>query len=452
MIHAERIRRLNRRPVRPGRYVLYWMQASQRAACNHALQFAVARANELGQPVVAAFGLTDDYPEANARHYAFMLEGLAETDQALRRQGVQLVARRGEPDRVAAELAGEASLAVADAGYLRHQRRWRRAFGRAVECAAWQVESDLVVPVQAASDHAEYAARTIRPKLHRCWETFLRPLTEARPRKDSLALRLGGLDLQQPAALLEGLKIDRSVAPVAAFRGGLSQARRRLGRFIRETLNDYADLRSDPGLDVQSHMSAYLHFGQISPLEIALRIRSADHAAKRAREAYLEELLVRRELSANFVYYTRRYDSFACLPRWARRTLCDRRGDRREYRYSLAELEQARTHDPYWNAAMTEMRRTGLMHNYMRMYWGKKILEWTGSPATAFRWALRLNNKYFLDGRDPASYANVAWLFGLHDRPWTPRPIYGAVRAMTAAGLERKFDMQAYVRKVERLG
>jgi len=195
-------------------------------------------------------------------------------------------------------------------------------------------------------------------------------------------------------------------------------------------------------------MSPYLHFGQISPLEIALAVRRSRVRDRANKDAYLEELLVRRELAINFVFYNRRYDVYASLPRWARATLKAHRHDRREHVYTLRQLEAAETHDPYWNAAMTEMRLTGKMHNYMRMYWGKKILEWTRTPAAAFRRALDLNNRYFLDGRDPASYANVAWCFGKHDRPWKQRPVFGTVRYMNAAGLERKFDMDAYVRRV----
>ena len=163
----------------------------------------------------------------------------------------------------------------------------------------------------------------------------------------------------------------------------------------------------------------------------------------------MEELIVRRELAANFVYYHRDYDNFDCLPGWAQKTLADHRKDRRSYTYTLRQLEDAETHDPYWNAAMKEMKTTGFMHNYMRMYWGKKILEWSSSPELAFRNTLAINNKYFLDGRDPNSYAGVAWIYGVHDRAWPQRAIYGKVRCMMASGLERKFDISAYLDKVK---
>jgi len=198
-------------------------------------------------------------------------------------------------------------------------------------------------------------------------------------------------------------------------------------------------------------MSPYLHFGQISPLYLALQISTGPKSLREAQESYLEELIVRRELAMNFAHYTPRYDSFACLPQWARKSLIQHKNDFREALYTRKQLENAQTHDDYWNAAMREMKATGFMHNYMRMYWGKKILEWCRTPEYAFRTSLYLNNKYFLDGRDANSYAGVGWVFGLHDRAWFERPIFGKVRYMAATGLERKCDIKAYVQKVDHL-
>ncbi len=444
MVDHQRVRALNRAADRRGRYVLYWMQASQRAACNHALEAAIEAADRRNLPVVAGFGLTDDYPEANERHYAFMLEGLAETARALADRGVRLVLRRGAPDDVALELAGDAAAVVADRGYLRHQDRWRQRVADEAPCPVLEVEAEVVVPTGAATDKAEYAARTIRPKLRGRWDDFLVPLSEARPRRDSLGMRIDGEDADDVDGLLAGLDVSREIGRTSHFRGGTSRARGLLGVFIRDSLADYADRRNDPSLHIESHMSPYLHFGQIAPLEVALAVRDAD-APREAREAYIEELLVRRELSINYVLHTADYDRYDALPDWARKTLDEHRRDRREYVYSAEDLAAARTHDAYWNAAMTEMRRTGKMHNYMRMYWGKKILEWTESPEDAFETMLALNNAWFLDGRDPNSYANVAWCFGLHDRPWKERDVFGKVRYMNANGLRRKFDIEEYV-------
>jgi deoxyribodipyrimidine photo-lyase len=198
-------------------------------------------------------------------------------------------------------------------------------------------------------------------------------------------------------------------------------------------------------------MSPYLHFGQISPLFIALQTHAAKGIKKQNKDAYLEELVVRRELSMNYCFYNPHYDSYSGLPDWAQKTLKAHRNDKREYIYSITELERARTHDPYWNAAQREMLLTGKMHNYMRMYWGKKILEWSATPEDAFKNALYLNNKYELDGRDPNSFTGVAWCFAKHDRPWNERAVFGTVRYMSSSGLERKFDMDAYVQKIEDL-
>ncbi|MBP7053207.1 MAG: deoxyribodipyrimidine photo-lyase [Phycisphaerae bacterium] len=448
MIHSERIRRLNRQPVRDGRYVLYWMQAAQRSDCNHALEYAIDRGNELHKPVVVAFGLTADFPEANARHYHFMLDGLRETQADLRERGIRMVVQPGPPTTCIPDLAGDACCAVVDAGHLKVQRTWRNQVGQAVECALEEVETNLIVPPDEAADQENFSAGTFRPRIHRQLDHYLVELRPRKPARDSLGLRLAGLDLRDLDRVLADLKVDGSVGRAVGFRGGASEARRRLEDFLANRLDDYAARRNDPNCDAQSHLSPYLHFGQLSPLRAALDARRGSGLG---REAFLEELIVRRELSHNFVCHNPRYDRLDCLPPWAMRTLNSHRRDKREYVYSLEVFEAARTHDPYWNAAQREMVRTGKMHGYMRMYWGKKILEWTRTPREAFRIALYLNNRYELDGRDPNGFAGVAWCFGKHDRPWGERPVFGMVRYMNAAGLRRKFDADAYVRRIERL-
>ena len=450
LIQETRIRRLNDRGPTKGEYVLYWMQQSQRAELNHALEYAVQRANDLNQPLLVGFGLMDDYPEANLRHYHFMLQGLQETQQALHRRGLRMAVRRGSPDAVALRLARGASLVVCDRGYLRHQKFWRRRVSDSFDGEVVQVESDIVVPVEVASDKAEHAARTLRPRIHRHLDDYLVDLSPTPMARDSLGLDAEGLDLGDLDSLLSKLKLDRNVPTVPLFRGGTSEAKTRLRHFLRRQLEGYADHRNRPETDGVSHMSKYLHFGQISPVYVALQVReAASHEEDRAN--YLEELVVRRELAHNFVHFTEDYDLYTCLPGWARATLDEHRDDERPQLYTKTQLDAAATLDPYWNAAMREMKHTGYMHNHMRMYWGKKILEWSRTPESAYRVALDLNNRYFLDGRDPASYANIAWIFGLHDRPWPGRAVYGNVRSMSAGGLERKADMAAYVDRVDEL-
>jgi len=448
-VHEARVRPVNDRPPRAGRFVLYWMQQSQRAACNHALEHAVARANALGLPLRVGFGLTDGYPEANARHYRFMLEGLRETAAALAGRGIPLVARRGSPDAVALALARGAAEIVCDRGYLRHQRDWRREVAAHAACPVVEVEADAVVPVALASSKAEWAARTIRPRIHAHLDEMLvgaPALPLLRTGGDAAAR---GLALDDVDGLLARLAIDRGVPPVPhLFRGGTREARRRLAAFVAGPLRGYGDGRARLEQPAVSHLSMYLHFGQISPVEVALAARGA-RGARAGAAAFLEELIVRRELALNFVARNPTYDRWDAIPAWARATLARHARDPRRPRYRRAQLERAATGDRYWNAAMRDMRYTGYLHNRMRMYWGKKILEWTDEPERAHALALALNNRYFIDGRDASSYANVGWIFGLHDRPWGERPIYGTVRSMTAAGLERKGDMPAFVAAVD---
>jgi deoxyribodipyrimidine photo-lyase len=427
MIEAERVQTLNDRlPVTNGHYVLYWMQQSQRESHNPALEYAIQSANRLNQAVVVLFVLTEQYPEANERHFAFMLQGLREVAISLSKRGVPFVLRRGDAVDVVPELARKASTLVCDRGYLRHQRAWRTRIAQEVDCPVFQVEGDVVVPVD----------RLPRSRLKR--------------RLDSAPMA-GDLDPLDIEGTLAGLGVDRSVDRVACFKGGTTEARRRLRRFASKGLVEYAVARNDPADSRCSTLGPYLHFGQISPVEVFVRIHGTENCSLADREAFLEQLIVRRELSINFVLHQRRYDQFSAVPDWARRSLGNHEKDPRPYAYTLATLEAAETHDPYWNAAMLEMLKTGFMHNYMRMYWGKKIIEWSTAPQRAYRTILRLNNKYFIDGRDPNSYASVAWLFGLHDRPWTERQVFGNIRYMNAAGLERKFDIERYVLWVQSL-
>lgn len=451
-VNQTRVQVINDQEIVPGDYVLYWMQQSQRAEHNPAMDLAIREANRLKRPVIVAFGLTDAYPEANLRHFRFMLEGLQDVEAALRRKGIRLVVRLGEPPEVALKLGRQAALIVCDVGYTRHQRHWRRNVAAEAKCRVLAVEGDAVVPALVASTKAEYAARTFRPRIQKHLDNYLKLPRAVKPRHASMDLEIGGIDLKDIDAILAPLKIDRKVPTVSVlFKGGCQEAKKRLRRFIRSHLTHYDAHSNQPQTDDISTMSPYLHFGQISPVYLALQVRQAHQGQSIDREAYLEELIVRRELAVNFVYYTSDYDRYSCLPEWALKTLADHAKDRRSVIYSREEFEAAQTHDPYWNAAMREMKYTGFMHNYMRMYWGKKILEWSSKPEEAFNTALSINNKYFLDGRDPNSYAGVAWVFGKHDRAWAERPAYGKVRYMAASGLERKCDIRAYVHKVDQL-
>ena len=340
----DRVRMRNDRKQAPGEYVLYWMQQSQRAEDNLALEYAVELANDCNTPLCVVFGLTDDYPDANLRHYQFMLEGLAEVQATLSERGIPLTIRHGSPPDVALESAQKACAVVCDRGYLRHQRNWRREAAQKAPCPLFEVEADVVVPVQTVSDKAEYAARTIRPKIHRELDTFLKTVYARKLNKagDGSKMLPGGIDLSDIDAVLEKMKIDRRVAPVGRFfKGGTTEAKRRFADFVKNRLSCYAENSNQPQTDDVSAMSPYLHFGQISPHYLAAGARKKRSSHTAAVDAYLEELIVRRELAVNFVFFNDRYDRFDCLPQWAQKTLSDHAGDKRDPGYDRKTLEAA---------------------------------------------------------------------------------------------------------------
>ncbi|TFG65237.1 MAG: deoxyribodipyrimidine photolyase [Spirochaetales bacterium] len=460
------------------------MQASQRALGNPALIYAAEQADDLNLPLLTVFGLTADYPEANLRHYVFMLQGLKETARSLRENGIGFLMAGMEPPAAALAFAGQAAVIVCDCGYLKHQQAWRKTVAVKSGKKTVMVESDVIFSAWDISHKEEWSAATLRRKMlplrddrlgqSETWCSFIpRPARPCTPGDVSRFLKKAGkisaMDLFDPDQdpehtvrdITGGKKAKLSagfmgVTGTPFFTGGTSSALTLLENFVREKLGLYADKRNHPELSIQSDLSPYLHFGQISPaLAAAGAVKAAEGAggtpgdtAALSKESFLEELIVRRELSVNFVLYNPFYDEYPCLPDWAKKTLALHAEDRRSPLYTAIELENAETVDPCWNAAMEEMKLTGKMHNYMRMYWGKKIIEWTARPEEAWSVMIRLNNKYFLDGRDPNSYAGVAWCFGKHDRPWIERPVFGSVRYMNQAGLRRKFDMDGYIRKI----
>ncbi|MBF0430445.1 MAG: deoxyribodipyrimidine photo-lyase [Fibrobacteria bacterium] len=448
MIQKERIKLLNNVPLQKNRYVLYWMQQSQREHYNHALEFSIEKANELKQPCVVFFGITDNYPNASERHYTFMLEGLLETQKALKARNIRMVIRHVSPEKGAVEMAIKASLAVTDRGYLDIQKNWRIYAAERMKCPLYQVEADVIVPVETASFKEDYSAGTFRPKFYRQAGNFIVSLSKRKVLKSSMGMRFDRIKSQSVPAILKQFKFDRSVPSGSSLSGGTAQALSHLEEFITDRATYYDNESNDPAKSIQSNLSPYLHFGQISPLYIYLEMmeRVGPVAA-----GFLEQLAVRRELSMNFVHYNSEYNNLKCIPDWAMRSLLYHKGDKRPYIYSLKQLENAETHDPFWNAAQQEMTITGKMHGYMRMYWGKKILEWTRNPADAYSKAVLLNDKYSLDGRDANGYTGIAWCFGKHDRAWGERKIFGKVRYMNSKGLSRKFNMSEYLNRIENL-
>lgn len=442
MIQTERKRQLGLREANGGRHILYWMQQAQRAHDNHALEWALREANARSLPLAVVFVLTPGYPQASRRHYRFMLSGLAETQAAIEKRGIPFFWRLGEPVESVAALARDAALLIVDKGYTRPQVAWRAALPQALPCPIIEIESDVVVPVAVASPKREYSAATLRAKLLPQLERYLVPLKSTKLNVESSRLVLpGSRERLDPNSLCPQLSPGPSEAALP-LPAGFAAAKARLDHFCRVLLPSYAEHRNDPLSAATSMLSPYLHFGQISPLTVALRAKREDPALT---AEFLEELIVRRELAINYVHYTPDYDRYGALPAWAQATLAKHAKDRRPYVYDYESLCQGRTHDPYWNTAQGQLVREGRMPGYMRMYWGKKILEWSATPEDGFANAILLNDRFALDGRDPNGYAGVAWCFGLHDRPWQERPIFGMVRYMNAAGLRRKFRMEEYV-------
>ncbi len=446
-IDSRRIHFLNKKAIKKGDYVLYWMQQSQRATCNHALCYAIQLADKVELPVVVFFGLTSDYASANLRHYRFMVEGLIEVERELEKIGIKMITWLTAPVDGVARLSEKAAAVVTDFGYLKQQTKWRNEAIISVRCSFIAIESDVIVPVQAASVKEEYSAATFRPKLTALMNFYNILPPELKPVKNSLQLKINSTDLSDIDGILRELEIDRTVPPVDGVIGGTSTGIELLNNFIQNRLDDYHEKRNNPSLDFSSGLSPYIHFGQISPLFIASKVMDTNSSG---RDVFLEELFIRRELSINFVFYNNDYDSLKSIPPWAAATLKKHQKDKREYIYSREDLEKGITHDLFWNSAQNELVETGRIHNYMRMYWGKKIIEWAESPEEAFENMIYLNNRYALDGEDPNSYAGIAWCFGKHDRPWKERNIFGTVRYMNDRGLIRKFDMSGYLNKFNR--
>ena len=309
----------------------------------------------------------------------------------------------------------------------------------------YEVDAHNIVPCWIASPKQEYGAYTFRPKLNALLPEFLSDFPNLRQHPYKWNNAISSIDW---SSIKDTIDVNESASGLAFIKSGENEADKALRYFINQKLNDYDSQRNDPTKDCQSNLSPYLHFGQISAQRIALEIQK-NGSERESSEAFLEELIIRRELSDNFCYYNSLYDSFDGFPKWAKDTLDQHRDDRREYLYSVSQFENAQTHDELWNAAQLEMVKSGKMHGYMRMYWAKKILEWTKSPEEAIKIAIYLNDRYELDGRDPNGYTGIAWsIGGVHDRAWSERAVFGKVRYMSYNGCKSKFNINRYIRQV----
>ena len=439
-------------PDPKGRCVVYWMQRAQRGIDNHAVDIAVAVANLLELPLVVYFAAISNFPHANLRHYAFLNQGLVDIEQDLQRRNITFLMRRA-PHESHEQLLRDvhAAFLIGDENPLRAPEQWRKQLASRISIPFWTVDADVIVPSKLV-DKPQYGAYTIRPRLYRLLPDYLHPYEN--PHASHTWKRPHGF---QSDSVHEDITrgwtdLDRSVAPVEAWQGGTQAAFRRLKHFTGTLLPAYIAQRNRPETDGTSCLSPYLHFGHIGPLSIALAVEAAAKADRKlqpAKDSYFNELIVWRELAINFVSYTPNYDSPACAEDWARQTIAEHARDEREHIYTLRQLETAQTHDPLWNAGQLQMVRHGWMHNYIRMYWAKKILEWTPDIATAMKYCIHLNDKYFLDGRDPNGYAGIAWaLLGKFDRAWGERPIFGKIRYMSGASTGKKFDSKRYIEQM----
>jgi deoxyribodipyrimidine photo-lyase len=441
---------------RGGEFVLYWMQITHRAERNFALEFAVEQANLRRQPVVVYHGLRHDYPWASDRLHTFILESVVDLYADFGRRGIQYafylekngddaVARRaaGKPSPLV-ELANRASLVVTDYFPTFIMPRQLRALRKKVETPVIAVDSATVVPMRYF-DREFVSAAAFRPRLMEALphHLFLPRDTEPAVRRDvDLPFEPTRPTRESIPALVAACDIDHAVPPARSIRGGTHAARARLEHFLRHGLPRYEE-RNDPTLDVTSMLSPYLHFGNVSPHEVVLAAREAGLAEPFRK--FQDELLTWRELAHNFVHWNPRHRTTDAIPAWAQAELRKGEADPRPVLYTDEELEYARTGDELWNAAQRSYLRDGWMHNYMRMLWGKAVLQWTPNAAECLRILEHLNNKYSLDGRNPNTYGGIHWTFGKFDRPFYRRPIYGTVRYQSLKAAFDKFDARAYI-------
>jgi deoxyribodipyrimidine photo-lyase len=431
--------------------VVYWMQRDQRAIDNWALYYAQERANAMHQPLLVIFCLAPGFLGAAIRQYGFMLKGLAAASRRLHRYNIPFTLLQGLPQDVIPRfiIENEAGMLITDFNPLRISMDWKKKLTERVDIPFHEVDAHNIIPCRYLSDKSEYAAFTLRKKVERLLPEFLTefPTLHRQPHFSDNVETIG----TDWAELLKSLHVDREVAEVDWLLPGETAASEALMDFLGNRLDRYATDRNFPDKKGQSELSPYLHFGHLSAQRLAFEVQHGDADAE-SRKAFLEELIVRRELADNFCLHNPNYDRFSGLQPWAQATLNKHRDDRREYCYTIEEFEEGRTHDPLWNAAQQEMVQTGKMHGFMRMYWAKKILEWTASPEDAMEIAIFLNDKYELDGRDPNGYAGVAWsIGGTHDRPWGERNVFGMIRYMNYNGCKRKFDVDKYVKGLQRI-
>ena len=426
--------------------VVYWMSRDQRTNDNWALLYSQETGLLEKEPLIVVFCLTTDFSGANIRNYDFMLRGLKEVEKELNKKNITFYLINGDPAKEIPKFIkkNNVSILTCDFSPLKIKKHWLNNISKSISIPFYEIDTRNIVPCQIASPKKEYGAYTIRPKIHRLLPEFLDDIPKLKKHPFLWKEKVAPVDWK---TVINTLKIDRNVSKIKWLEPGEKAAKKILSTFLTNKISKYDSDKNDPNKDVLSNLSPYLHFGQISSQRVVYEVQKNCYDLK-SEQVFLEEIIVRRELSDNFCFYEENYDSFEGFPSWAKKTLNDHRGDIREYLYSEKELEEANTHDQLWNAAQIEMVKNGKMHGYMRMYWAKKILEWTNSPEEALKIAIYLNDKYELDGRDPNGYTGISWSIGaVHDRAWKEREIFGKIRYMSYNGCKSKFKVKEYIKK-----
>ena len=441
-LDTRRIKKLNNLNYSSGG-VIYWMQRDRRSKNNWALVHAQSLAIKLKVPLTVFYSLNGHFSDANTRQYGFLINGLIGTIKDLKKYKIPFHLRRGDANyslkKYISEIKG--GYLITDFSPLRIYKQRTLDLVKDLKIPYEIVDAHNIIPTWVVSDKQEFAAHTIRRKIHLLLDEFLHPIPKIVPHPFSGKNKY---ETFEPRALLNDLKIDRNVQEISWLDPGEKKGIKVLKNFMNNRFDFSGELRNNPNEDNLSNLSPYIHFGQISAQNIAMKINEMEESD--GKKTFLEQLIVRRELAENFCYYNNDYDSFNGFHAWAKKTLNEHRADEREFLYSPTEFENAETHDDLWNAAQYEMVEKGKMHGFMRMYWAKKILEWTPDPEVALQTAIDLNDKYELDGRDPNGYTGIAWsIGGIHDRPWFERPVFGKVRFMNYNGCKRKFNVNDYI-------
>ena len=427
--------------------VVYWMERDLRVFDNWALLQAQMLAHQHQQPLVIVVCFSEKNNQATLRQYDFMIRGLQEVEKELAKLHIPMYCLIGNPEHELIQFikAYNCGALVTDFNPLRHKQELCVKLACKLKIPFYEVDTHNIVPCWVASSKKEFGAYTLRPKIYKQLHHFLTDIPA--PVKQQIAWPHTILTINWKH-LIDTLPCDRSVAPVTWIKPGEKAAHAMLKNFMMQKLSGYEENRNDPTEDAQSNLSPYFHFGQLSAQRVAYEVQEVSSFATASKKAFLEELIIRKELTDNYCFYEPLYDAFAGFPTWGQKSLQEHAKDVREYLYTLKQFEAAKTHDELWNAAQLEMVEHGKMHGYMRMYWAKKILEWSKSPEQALKIALELNDKYELDGQDPNGFVGVAWAIGgLHDRAWFERPIYGKIRYMNYNGCKSKFDVKKYIAK-----